>query len=524
MEIDNSNLLGEPPCSTSDTTLVDPQSQTSGFLSHFIRHLAVHCSFLIFTGASLWLIGFVGLEVPVRLADYSTYCLSDGEFVFRYDLDYNYLWRGFSMVAISIPFGSMNFEVAKFIDIAWDIGIGRLGQVLLGLITCRVFLKYLLMKMETVAIPHDVTSSVAFTGTCSWETLFRLSLVRSKAQLWKHSLNPIMVMTFLVAYLISFPTLLSAMTGYTTTFNPFMMLPNGTMVPFGYESFLSIDYIIEDGDRIGLPNQSHLWVNYTYPLTTYGIVETGWSNNTVDGPDFLTDVLVSRDHNSTLLWPNGTISILDSPLNITEPYDQWYVYGLDVPLTSSDFSINGTCQAQKAYQWGFSFQLLSIFSVLNLLWGLATYGLWLASTRASDARANYGSYKAALDLVSAMRPDGSDLSCLHKLSDSELRQLLVKSRAGIVLEKGEDGVTRPLLWDWTVLYKKQLPLRIRLKMFLVRRAEFTIDLAEMSWANACSLATNACSLAAQGLRLVQHPWPTQRSNLRRESHELLAGT
>lgn len=51
------------------------------------------------------------------------------------------------------------------------------------------------------------------------------------------------------AFVIAFPTLVSAMTGYSSNIQPFVAI-DGKLAPFS--DFLLVKYIIHDGSRIGL--------------------------------------------------------------------------------------------------------------------------------------------------------------------------------------------------------------------------------------------------------------------------------
>lgn len=57
---------------------------------------------------------------------------------------------------------------------------------------------------------------------------------------------------FIMLFVMAWPTLASAMTGYDTTTSAFVKTRDGRLVPFAY--FMPILYMIHDGQRVGLSN------------------------------------------------------------------------------------------------------------------------------------------------------------------------------------------------------------------------------------------------------------------------------
>lgn len=61
----------------------------------------------------------------------------------------------------------------------------------------------------------------------------------------------------------------------------------------------------------------------------------------------------------------------------------WYHNGMT--LLEKDLPFEGQCQPSKQYQWGFSFLLLFIMSMLNVGFACTMYLLWLVAHRHSRA-------------------------------------------------------------------------------------------------------------------------------------------
>ena len=106
----------------------------------------------------------------------------------------------------------LSFMEAKLIDIVWDLFVGQGGRFLMAWISYRVFMDSLVALMEKSAINYDVYTSIAFSTTSLWalqeclKGLFRLTGMRTKMfMLW---------FALAVTYVLAFPTLMAAATGY----------------------------------------------------------------------------------------------------------------------------------------------------------------------------------------------------------------------------------------------------------------------------------------------------------------------
>ncbi|KAF4537207.1 uncharacterized protein LTHEOB_11585 [Lasiodiplodia theobromae] len=123
-----------------------------------------------------------------------------------------------SLVTITIAFGRYSFAQAKWIDLIWDIGVGRIGQVILVSISSRVITRSMLYAMETHPIPHHLFVGISFQNQASANALWSFLTVTPKHHLWKVWKGRLLVIALIIIYLIAFPTITSAMTGYITTF------------------------------------------------------------------------------------------------------------------------------------------------------------------------------------------------------------------------------------------------------------------------------------------------------------------
>lgn len=90
-----------------------------------------------------------------------THCNFNGEFTLR-DKPTIGLWDSAGFFYITVSWGKMAFSTAKFIDIVWDIVVGRGGQALLAFITFKVSSQYLALAMREAPVSYNTFESLAF--------------------------------------------------------------------------------------------------------------------------------------------------------------------------------------------------------------------------------------------------------------------------------------------------------------------------------------------------------------------------
>ena len=117
-----------------------------------------------------------------------------------------------------------SFTQAKAIDIAWDVVVGRGGQALLIVIAYRLFSRVVKTLMQHGEVGYDVFSAVAFdSGTIgSVVTLGRHALGLTPLPRTRHAIFAYWGMAIATLYIIAMPSLFAAMTGYTSTYAPFL--------------------------------------------------------------------------------------------------------------------------------------------------------------------------------------------------------------------------------------------------------------------------------------------------------------
>ena len=158
----------------------------------------------------------------------------------------------------NLSFGAMTFTQVKVIDIAWDLCIGRGGQILLAYVNYRVFNEWLLYHMEMHLTSYKMYTAVAFqTTTISTLGVLGKEFLSFGKGTWKRFFRWLAMLCMLIStlYVLAFPTLMAAMTGYITTYEAYIEDNEHNLIEM--RKIAGVRYIIHDSARIG---------NYSNPL------------------------------------------------------------------------------------------------------------------------------------------------------------------------------------------------------------------------------------------------------------------
>lgn len=155
------------------------------------------------------------------------------------------------LFVIDFTFGSMPFSLAKSIDIVWDLCIGRGAQMIAWFFSYVVFTNALLRSIERHPAPYRTFTLLALEGatlSSMGALLADLSRYRSKRS---GLLFSFMVISIL--YILSMPTILSAMTGYVSSSVAYVSLKDSSQQIVSADDFIT-GMIVWDGEKIGLGN------------------------------------------------------------------------------------------------------------------------------------------------------------------------------------------------------------------------------------------------------------------------------
>lgn len=193
-------------------------------------------------------------------------CISDGS-------------RISELFSVNMAFGNYDFTTVKVIDTIWDIAVARGLQIALAAGALAVYKMALMRAMESYTMSYDL-----FLATRVQQGTFSIcsALLHELIRKWKTQSRPLHVKAILATILVTtayigiWPTLTSAMTGYTPRFTTMVASCDGSAIPTAY---YSTSRIIYDGQRIFLPAD-----NGTRLIGT-----TLWKNTVLTAPPGMTD-------------------------------------------------------------------------------------------------------------------------------------------------------------------------------------------------------------------------------------------
>jgi hypothetical protein len=162
----------------------------------------------------------------------------------------------------NLSFGAMSFTQVKVIDIAWDLLVGRGGQLALAWVNWRVFNEWVVWHCEQHFTSWKMYAAVAFETTTlgTLGVLLKECISYGKGT-WKRFFRWLALVSMFLStlYVLSFPTLMAAMTGYIAKSEPYVEDYGGNLV--GFHKVDSVQYIVHDAERIG----------YDGPLVVLGL-------------------------------------------------------------------------------------------------------------------------------------------------------------------------------------------------------------------------------------------------------------
>ncbi|KAF7507352.1 hypothetical protein GJ744_010669 [Endocarpon pusillum] len=223
-------------------TWSDVKSVPWGWLGRrFLSHLL---PLLVITGLLILLI-FMSLS-PAKFTSYTgDFCKPDGTFSLSFEDSTP--WKRDAIFALNLNFGKYTFGEAKLIDVCWDVGVGRGGQAFLAVFSYLILTKGLTRTMETSSVSHDTFEAVTLQNYTITSVAF---LIKDFFKTRGYRAKVAMFWTILAGlFILSVPTWLSAMTGYTADSKSYIQDKGSTLVPAG--NFQPVIYTIHDGARFG---------------------------------------------------------------------------------------------------------------------------------------------------------------------------------------------------------------------------------------------------------------------------------
>jgi hypothetical protein len=187
-----------------------------------------------------WRVTFIVLTLPLAFAFNVALAaaaeMTSQSYILGHDCYQNGIWKqatgatwrimdSFYFFTPSLSFGAFTFIEVKIIDIAWDLIIGSGGQLLLAWVNYRVFNEWIVYHREMLLTSYKLYTALAFeTTTMSILSVLGKEFLAFAKGTWKLFFRRLAILSMLLSnlYILSFPTLMAAMTGYITTYQPYI--------------------------------------------------------------------------------------------------------------------------------------------------------------------------------------------------------------------------------------------------------------------------------------------------------------
>ena len=128
--------------------------------------------------------------------------------------------------------GPLSFVAAKGIDVAWDLVVGRGGQLVLFWIASCVYTAVLNQVLESTNVSHDLYISAAISSSSLGVISALVRRLFTTAAFWPK----MCFMLYSALYVAVFPTLIAAMTSYIAMSIPMVETHNGTLAKLDWTS------------------------------------------------------------------------------------------------------------------------------------------------------------------------------------------------------------------------------------------------------------------------------------------------
>jgi hypothetical protein len=315
--------------------------------------------------------------------------------------------------------------------------------------------------METQPITYQLFRTIFLERDVSLPSTFRTV----KSLVWQRKLRSRAAVVFMIGtmfFLLAFPTLASAMSGYDA--NVAAYLPDADNNFISFTDFSRVLYVVHDGWRIN--EDGNFWVTEeddgSEPLLTYGtlcysyrhdnyslcnlqnsvsayVIEHGlggmknestqfddWTtgkNITLEAPAL--NISAYRTEDKTLGGQNSSLLLSQSWVRENQTFDITYV------------EERGSCQTLGHYKWGFSFLQLFVFLILLFIWTVGMYTIWLRTHFTMALRQRHpddisGEHRAIIELAAAMQMELD----IHDVHPSMLREKQLREQVNEQLKGG----------------------------------------------------------------------------------------
>ena len=147
----------------------------------------------------------------------------------------------------------LTFAEAKIVDVLWDLFVGQGGRLLMAWAAYRVFMDGLVSLLEKTSVSYDLYTSLVFDTTSLLST-WKATKVIVKSGSYR---SRVFMIWFSLAtlYILAFPTLMGAATGYVNPSNSGYSMSDGNFVMASSDN-LTHCFLLDHGELIGKNNST----------------------------------------------------------------------------------------------------------------------------------------------------------------------------------------------------------------------------------------------------------------------------
>ena len=327
--------------------------------------------------------------------------------------------------------------------------MGHCGQVALGYLAYTVFTRAMLFSMESRPAEHDLYMGLSLR-TFSAETMWAMgrTLVSNKDDQASKLRGPAHRQTLVFSalllagcYILAFPVMLSAMTGYQAVSTSYVARPDtGDLI--NMTALRQTQIVLIDGDRVGLTPNFSIPIGSGYETQFTNYIETyGDIPGTPDNP--YTNLYSNKPSSAKETYQNvsSQVTVSSTTLDLDPPLLAFYnVPGTLIRYTAENVTFNdtwikanGKCEPSEEYRWGFSFLFLFIFCALTATFVALLCAVWWTvywHGRFDRTDQGFNAYSAVMDLASNIAADlgdaGADLTAEQLRKEVRRRRCVVK--------------------------------------------------------------------------------------------------
>jgi hypothetical protein len=300
---------------------------------------------------------------------------------------------GPTIFGITHTFGRLSFAEAKWIDVAWDAIVGRGGQAGLAWIAYRVIQDSLVDMLERRQVSVELFTTLSTGGGSSM-----MGLVGLAKELWRAPglRRRVGVVMFCTAYVIVFPTAISAMTGYVTQEDTHPILQDETSITMGkWEAGAKIVVLVHQEGGVGGSDASVEleWMKMDHETSQYDTFQRCYLGSS--------GRLTFLDDQGETIY---TIGNLTYNAGKAYPGEKWgtrfdgHLYPGFYPWDSAD---HRQCVSNEYYEYGIASTIWQLTCLVQIVWTYAIYVLYVhthGNSKLCLAGRRLGAYRAIEEL------------------------------------------------------------------------------------------------------------------------------